>query len=194
MPAQSRQAVIAKPKRPPRSAAVNYALALLGLVAAVLLRYALDQWMGSTLPLVTLFGAVAGAVWIGGYGPASLVSLLGYVACEFLFISPRYTFALDHPRDLIGLVAYLFTCVIIIAFGDAARRTQWRAREQREVLRVTLRSIGDGVITTDNNGCVTYMNAVAETLTGWKLQEAAGESLNNVFQVVNEETLSLIHI
>jgi PAS domain S-box-containing protein len=188
MSAQPIQAVVTTPNRRPRSAAVNYGLSFLGLIAAVLLRYALDQWMGNTLPLVTLFGAIGGAMWIGGYGPASVVAVLGYVACEYLFIEPRYTLALDHPRDLIGLTAYLFSSVIIIAFGEVARRTQWRAREQREVLRVTLRSIGHGVITTDINGCVTYMNAVAESLTGWKLETAAGKSLDTVFRVINEET------
>jgi len=45
-----------------RSAAIDYALSLLALAAAVLLRYALDGWLGSTLPLVTLYGAIAGAV------------------------------------------------------------------------------------------------------------------------------------
>jgi len=188
MSAQPIHAVVTKPSRRPRSAVVNYALSFLGLAAAVLLRYALDQWMGNTLPLVTVFGAVAGAVWIGGYRPATVVAVLGYVACEYLFIEPRYTLSLDHPRDLIGLAAYLFTCVIMIALGEVARRTQWRAREQREVLRVTLRSIGDGVITTDINGCITYMNAVAESLTGWTLDKAAGKALITVFRVVNEET------
>ncbi|HEX7794204.1 MAG TPA: PAS domain S-box protein [Vicinamibacterales bacterium] len=188
MSSRPMQAVVTKPNRRARRAAVNYALSFLGLVAAVLLRYALDQWMGNTLPLVTLFGAVAGAAWIGGYGPASVVAVLGYVVCEFLFIEPRYTFAFDHPRDQVGLAAYLFTCVLIIIFGEGARRAKWRAREQRDVLRVTLHSIGDGVITTDINGCVTYMNALAESLTGWKLEKAVGQSLDTVFRIVNEET------
>ena len=56
------------------------------LAAAVLVRWALDPLMGDALPLVTLFGAVAAAVWIGGYRPAVLVTFLGYVACEYLFI------------------------------------------------------------------------------------------------------------
>ena len=70
MSAQPIQAIVTKPTRRARRAVVNYALSLLGLAAAVLLRYALDEWMGNTLPLVTLFGAVAGAVLIGGYGAA----------------------------------------------------------------------------------------------------------------------------
>ena len=49
-----------------------------------------------------------------------------------------------------------------------------RANEQRELLRVTLRSIGDAVITTDIEGRVTYLNAVAESLTGWTQREARG--------------------
>ena len=59
------------------------------LVAAVALRLLLDPVMGDRLPLVTLFGAVAAAVWIGGYRPAVVVASLGYVACDFLFIPPR---------------------------------------------------------------------------------------------------------
>ena len=56
----------------------------------------------------------------------------------------------------------------------------------------TLKSIGDGVITTDQTGRVTFMNRVAEGLTGWKQEEALGESLRNVFHIVDEETGSQV--
>lgn len=46
--------------------------------------------------------------------------------------------------------------------------------EQREWLRVTLSSIGDAVITTDTEGHVTFLNPVAQSLTGWTQEEAAG--------------------
>ena len=60
--------------------------------------------------------------------------------------------------------------------------------EQQEWLRVTLSSIGDAVITTDASGNVTFLNPVAESLTGWSLDEASGVPLDAVFKIVNEET------
>jgi PAS domain S-box-containing protein len=171
-----------------RSAAVTYVIAIAALAAAVLLRYLLDPWMGNTLPLVTVFGAVAGTVWIGGYRPALAVVILGYLACSYLFIEPRGRIEFTDPGTVIGVVAYVFTCTLIILFGEAMRRAQVRAYEHREVLRVTLRSIGDAVIATDVTGHITYMNPVAEKLTGWAEHEAQGQSLDSVFRIVNEET------
>jgi PAS domain S-box-containing protein len=61
-------------------------------------------------------------------------------------------------------------------------------REREESLSITLHSIGDGVISTDINGLVISMNPVAETLCGWKLSEAAGKPLPEVFNIMNAET------
>ena len=61
-------------------------------------------------------------------------------------------------------------------------------REQQEWLRITLSSIGDAVITTDNHGDVTFLNPVAQTLTGWTQADAAGKPLESVFKIINEET------
>jgi len=59
---------------------------------------------------------------------------------------------------------------------------------QKEKLRITLRSIGDAVITTDQSGNVTQMNPVAEQLTGWTLQEAQGISLKTIFPIIDAST------
>ena len=55
-------------------------------------------------------------------------------------------------------------------------------------LHALLSSIGDGVIAADSNSRVTYLNKVAEQLTGWSLAEAHGKPLESIFQIVNEET------
>jgi PAS domain S-box-containing protein len=60
--------------------------------------------------------------------------------------------------------------------------------EQKERAQVTLNSIGDAVISTDLGGHVTYINAVAESMTGWSLQEAAGRPLEEVFRIADATT------
>jgi PAS domain S-box-containing protein len=60
--------------------------------------------------------------------------------------------------------------------------------DEREQLAVTLRSIGDGVITTDTQSRVVLLNTVAETLTGWSQQEAQGRPLTEVFNIIHEQT------
>jgi len=59
---------------------------------------------------------------------------------------------------------------------------------EKELLRSTLLSIGDGVVTTDQQGKVTSINKVAEQLTGWTQEEAIGKPLEEVFNIINECT------
>ncbi len=68
------------------------------------------------------------------------------------------------------------------------KRTEAALAAQREWFRVTLASIGDGIIAADPAGRVTYMNPVAEALTGWTTEAAAGLPLADVFHIVNEES------
>ena len=63
-----------------------------------------------------------------------------------------------------------------------------RLKESQQWLTTTLKSIGDAVIATDINGCVIFMNPIAESLTGWKQKEASGKHLKKVFNIINEKT------
>ncbi|WP_221090974.1 sensor domain-containing protein [Deinococcus aquaedulcis] len=70
-----------------------------------------------------------------------------------------------------------------------ARKVAERAlTEQRELARVTLSSIGDGVVTTDPQGRVTFLNPTAERMTGWTLAEAAGQPIEAVMALLEEGT------
>ena len=82
------------------------------------------------------------------------------------------------------------TTLILLAIEDITEReiAERLLRENRELLRVTLGSIGDAVITIDTQGRVASLNTVSESLTGWKNDEATGVPLEEVFCIVNEST------
>src|SRR5262245_38179859 len=90
----------------------------------------------------------------------------------------------DHEEELLRSVALQNAQSILLA----RRRAEEDLRKQSEWLRIALASIGDAVISTDVEGRVTFLNRVAESLTGWRGNEAVGRHLGDVLQLVNEQT------
>jgi PAS domain S-box-containing protein len=76
--------------------------------------------------------------------------------------------------------------------SDSPLRTNEALHEQRDWLQVTLSSIGDAVVTTDTDGRVTFMNPVAESLTGWTLADATSQPLVDVFNIINQDTRNTV--
>ena len=85
------------------------------------------------------------------------------------------------------LTVFLLCFVVWMTLRDRAR-----VERAEEELATTLRSIGDGVISTDAAGRIRFMNAIAEQLTGWPESEARGRSLDDVFRIVNEQTRATV--
>ncbi|MEO7319162.1 MAG: PAS domain S-box protein, partial [Chthoniobacteraceae bacterium] len=97
---------------------------------------------------------------------------------------------LDHRR-LEGVQVIESTLQIFAARAGAEierKRFDEDLAAEKERLAVTLRSIGDGFITTDNGGRVLMLNNVAERLTGWTQEHAAGRPLTDVFRLRHERT------
>ncbi len=88
-------------------------------------------------------------------------------------------------RDASGNV---IGCVLVFRDITERKRSEQRLREQQEWLRVTLGSIGDAVIATDTEGRVTFLNRVAQQLTGCFQEQAQGQPLETVFPILNEQT------
>ena len=162
--------------------------ALVALAAALGLRYVLNEAIGNAVPFVTVFGATAAAQWYGGRRAAIPVALLGLLGSVLMLSPADGRTRVDEVGGLLGIAAFLFTSALIIGFGEAARAAQVAAHDRTETLRVTLHSIGDAVITTDTRGQVTALNGVAESLTGWTHADAAGQPLDAIFRIVNEDT------
>lgn len=72
------------------------------------------------------------------------------------------------------------------------KRAETQVFEEKERAQVTLQSIGDGVITTDANGDIDYINPVAQDLTGWDMRRARGKPVSDIMMLVNEHTRATV--
>jgi signal transduction histidine kinase len=103
----------------------DYGIALLAIALAIALRLLMTPWLGARVPYITLFPAVAVAVWYGGYRPALVATLLGYFVVDYLIVDSAPVVS-GGPSRLVAFSAYFISCVIIIAFGDGMNRSKTR--------------------------------------------------------------------
>lgn len=128
------------------------------------------------------YGMPKGHLPVTSYLAVPVVSRSGEVMGGLFFgHSQAGIFTERDERVIEGLAAQA-----AIAMDNA--RLYRDSREQRERLQITLSSIGDAVIATDAAGHITFMNGVAQTLTGWTEADAIGKPLEMVFCIVNEYT------
>src|SRR5438477_259515 len=100
---------------------------------------------------------------------------------EWRWVISRATARVDKHGRLLRLVGVELDITERKLYEEALFR-------EKESAQITLQSIGDGVITTDANSTVDYINPVAEELTGWRLEDAMGRAIEEVFRAFHEET------
>src|SRR5262245_54333538 len=183
------------PLAPPRPPTLRYGVAVLAAGVALLLRGPLWPVLGAELPFLLFWPTVVFAAWYGGLGPGLLATALSSLAAAYFLLEPRHSLAVTEPAAWLGLAVFAAGGGVLSLLLGWCHRAQARAatlaREAaagRERLRVTLGSIGDAVLTTDTEGRVTFLNGVAEALTGWPAAAAVGRLLEEVFVIVNERT------
>src|SRR5258708_1924999 len=135
---------------------------------------------------VVFCGAVALAGGFGGLGPALLASVLSIAAAAFIFLasSSAGLSELELPQFLIFATVLLG----ISSLSEVQIRGRRQASNQGELFYTTLSSIGDAVIATNQDGQITFMNTMAEMLTGWRQHEAVDRNIGEVFHIINAET------
>lgn len=171
---------------------LHYAVAIVAVGATVAFRLALP--LSGRNVFFLFYPAVASVAWFGGRGPGLFAAALAAVACNYFLLTPQQEFSLA-PVDLLETALFfVFSGAIawLIGTGRAAQRhvtlAAREAQERGERFRVTLAGIGDAVIATDEDGRVSFMNAVAEQLTGWTADDARGKPLDEIFKIVDEYT------
>jgi PAS domain S-box-containing protein len=170
-------------KRAPLSA---YGFAVLAVALATACTWSFPL-LGERVPFALLYAVVMLSTWYGGRWPGIFSTALSALLSAYFFLPPKYSLDIGAQGVLLLLV-FVVVSLVIVYLMERTRRAETGARETRERLLTTLMSIGDAVMTTDDAGRVDFMNAVAQALTGWPLEDARGKPLREVFHIVNEET------
>lgn len=185
------------PKR--SSAAQDLVVAVVTVLVAWLARVLLAPWIGERVPFITFFPAAFFVAWWGGLRPAAFFAAISVPILIYFVLAPRHTWAIEMVEYRVGLVLYMAIVLGTGWLGEQLHAAQRRARQahqqadaDRERLRVTLASIGDGVIVTDPAGRVLSINAVAEQLTGWGQASAAFQPLEEIFHIINEDSRTAV--
>jgi PAS domain S-box-containing protein len=156
------------------------------------------------------------AAWFVGLGPGILATILSLISAIYFVIPPVFQLRVATREEAAGGIVFLGVSTFISILNEALRRSRARSEQRlqeltietsrrsraeqevaeskrqaeraRDLFQTTLASIGDAVIATDAEGRVTFLNTVAQQLTGWSRADALGEPISEVFVIRNERT------
>ncbi len=114
----------------------------------------------------------------------TLISLLYYSLIAYKWI--EHIKSLEPFEDLFGAVVPMFWAFLFYTYMQQVQALEIIKNE--EYLRITLNSIGDGVISTDLKGNVLNLNPIAEFYTGYSFPEIAGKSIDSFFEIIDSQT------
>jgi PAS domain S-box-containing protein len=143
-----------------------YVVALAAVGAALGVRAALDPWLGPRVPYITLFGAVIVAAWYGGAAPAMAAAALAWLGAQLLFIEPRGQIHLQGGEQLLELLAYALSTLLIAALGGAMQSARRRTEASEERFRAFMQNSPSGVFLKDEEGRYLFVNRAGEQLLG----------------------------
>jgi PAS domain S-box-containing protein len=166
-----------------KSLVLRYGFTLL-LFAAVLGLSVIVRYLGLQISLtIPIIVAVVAVAWFAGRGPGILICTLIVVVSV---LSLRSTNTSSGPAFYFQNASVLALLVLVVVLVSGRRAAQETARNQSELFLTTLGSIGDAVVTTDAEGRITFINAVAEQLLGITSSDSLGKHLDAVYRLQDE--------
>ena len=166
----------------------TYSVAVLISVLAIIVMQVTAQQVGVVSAFLLALVAILINAWYGGWGPGLLVALIAFLSELVLILGPTFPLRVATGVETTRFVVFALIALFINLVMLIRERTETRLREQRGLLRGTLTSIGDAVITTDNQGRITFINPVGLSLTGWSPDSALGQDLGAVLHIVDESS------
>lgn len=164
--------------------------ALLAVGVSTLLRLALSPLVGHDIPFILYFPTIALVAWYAGAGAGLLAVFVSAVAV-WVFVTPQH----DDPITAVRVVLFaLGSCTIVWVMNSLHRAQQslndarHSEKRQRVWFELMLGSIAEGVIATDFNGSVTFMNRAARDMVGPVGEGAIGRPFSQVVTLIDETT------
>jgi PAS domain S-box-containing protein len=162
---------------------------LVPLVMLLVCRRLLDEpVLGDRVLYMAFFPAVLLAAYLGGFWPGLLATVVSALGATYFLVKPLDSFEIATLEHAVALTLFVLLGMVISGLIEALHGSRRHIAASERRYGVTLASIGDAVIATDDKARVTFLNPVAEALTGWPLADAVGRPLAEVFRIVNEQT------
>ncbi|QRR18360.1 PAS domain-containing protein [Burkholderia sp. MS389] len=177
-----------------RPQAGNYATAVMLVAIATVLQTLAIRFGGVNLPFVLYYPLLAGAAWATSFVFGIVSTVVSGLLVWTLFLSDPAAYTAPLPDRLVQLGTFMLIGALACAVAsllhhtrltnDRARRREASARRQLEAV---LRALPHGVIATDPNGRLTYVNAAAAELVGCRPDDAIGRPVRDVLRLVDRE-------
>ena len=166
----------------------KYLLAGLLTLVTLIIRLAIGgEAEGEAVLNVFLIPIILSA-YLGGLGPGVAATVFSALTADYYLLTPTHSFLISGGPEQMEWLLLIVTGGLISVLTETLHRCQLQDNTNEQQHKVTLASIGDAVITTDNRGHVTFLNGVAERLTGWTSSEAKNKPLAVVFRIIDEQT------
>lgn len=165
------------------------------VMAVVAGALAVTLWSTASVPFpfVYISAALVVAAWVGGFAGTALASLFCSVAVSALiawgiFLPPPSTGEFGVILFYLPLVLVVVGPLLLAASLETVRRQVGKSSAERNLMAITLNSISEGVVTTDTEGRVAYLNPVAETLMGIECDDARGRDFEACVKLIDGVT------
>lgn len=156
---------------------MSYGVGLLLLAVALLTRVLLDPLLGDRVPLATVFLAVIFTTAFGGWKPALLVTVLGFIGSTLLFVPPRLTLKSWDAVGVARLSIFVLSCGALITLVSALRRARQRHAGSEARVMAILETMREGLLSVDAAWRITAVNRSGESTLGRPRASFLGRTL-----------------